>query len=114
MSSRSRRRGPKPYPLVRLTSDSHRAIDATGTKRAALAAVSGFPNLPSFSGLLYSEFAASPLTLERLAKDNNGGGFPKLRILARSRPNLARIDHGRAALSVMNTQDLALARAGRP
>ena len=85
MRARPVRRGPKPFPLVRLTADSRRAIDAIGTNKAALAAISGFPNLPSFSGLLYSAFPASPLTLNRLAKLARVIGLSPDRIVEASR-----------------------------
>jgi hypothetical protein len=79
------RRGPKPYPLVRLTSDSHRAIRACGASMTTLAAVGGWHRLPSFSGLLYSDFPASPLTLERLTKLAAVIGLSPDRIIEASR-----------------------------
>jgi hypothetical protein len=62
------RRGTKPHPRIRLTTDLRRAIDTSGASRTALAEIGGFSSLPNFSALLYQEFAASPLTVSRLKK----------------------------------------------
>ncbi|MGB2714171.1 MAG: hypothetical protein WBC51_08340 [Vicinamibacterales bacterium] len=51
----------------------------------ALASVGGWRRLPSFSGLLYSDFPASPLTIARLTKLAEVIGLSPDRIVEASR-----------------------------
>lgn len=62
--NRSLRRGTKPSPPVRLTSEFVGVICSAGHTKSAMAAVAGF-RLPHFSTLLYADRVPGTPLLER-------------------------------------------------
>ncbi len=83
--SRSKLRGPKPYPAFRLTAEFVESIRASGHAMNALATMADL-TAPRFSTLLYADrFSGTPLLVRRLTVLAGVLQFPPARVFEATR-----------------------------